>query len=167
MRTHITTVLNEVREMLFDIRVGEDSRSSIDAAIEELADRINNRSPLEVKVFVTADLKDSLTPDPALMNEVWLIIKEAMLNAERHSQAAQVEVRGRVRADHLFLSVADNGRGFNPSEADSDSFGLTGMHERAIAIEAELNIQSPIPPADIGTLVILKVPINLPSGESE
>ena len=167
MRTHITTVLNEVREMLFDIRVGEDSRSSIDAAIEELADRINNRSPLEVKVFVSADLKDALTPDPALTNEVWLIIKEAMLNAERHSQATQVEVRGRIRADHLLLSVADNGRGFNPSEADSDSFGLTGMHERAIAIEAELNIQSPITPSDIGTLVSLKVPYNPPASESE
>jgi len=167
MRTHITTVLNEVREMLFDIRVGEDSRSSIDAAIEELADRINNRSPLEVKVIVTADLKDALTPDPALMNEVWLIIKEAMLNAERHSQATQVEVRGRIRADHLLLSVADNGRGFNASDANPDSFGLTGMHERAIAIEAELHIQSPIAPSDIGTLVSLKVPYNLPASESE
>ena len=167
MRTHITTVLNEVREMLFDIRVGEDSRSSIDAAIEELADRINNRSPLEIKVFVTTDLKDALTPDPALMNEVWLIIKEAMLNAERHSQATQVEVRGRIRADHLLLSVADNGRGFNASDANPDSFGLTGMHERAIAIEAELNIQSPITPSDIGTLVSLKVPYNLPASESE
>ena len=167
MRTHITTVLNEVREMLFDIRVGEDSRSSIDAAIEELADRINNRSPLEVKVFVTADLKDSLTPDPALMNEVWLIIKEAMLNAERHSQATQVEVRGRVRADHLLLSVADNGRGFNASDANPDSFGVTGMQERAIAIEAELHIQSPIAPSVIGTLVSLKVPYNLPASESE
>lgn len=167
MRTHITTVLNEVREMLFDIRVGEDSRSSIDAAIGELADRINNRSPLEVKVTVTADLKDALTPDPALMNEVWLIIKEAMLNAERHSQATQVEVRGRIRADHLLLSVADNGRGFNASDANPDSFGLTGMHERAIAIEAELNIQSPITPSDIGTLVSLKVPYNLPASESE
>jgi len=167
MRTHITTVLHEVREMLFDIRVGEESRSSFDAAIEELADRINNRSPLEVKVFVTADLKEALTADPALMNEVWLIIKEAMLNAERHSQATQVEVRGRIRAGHLLLSVADNGRGFNPSDANSDSFGLTGMHERAIAIEAELNIQSPIPPSDIGTLVSLKVPFLLPSRESE
>ena len=167
MRTHITTVLNEVREMLFDIRVGEDSRSSIDAAIEELADRINNRSPLEVKVFVSADLKDALTPDPALTNEVWLIIKEAMLNAERHSQATQVEVRGRIRADHLLLSVADNGRGFNASDANPDSFGLTGMQERAIAIEAELNIQSPITPSDIGTLVSLKVPYNLPASESE
>ena len=167
MRSHITTVLNEVREMLFDIRVGEDSRSSIDAAIEELADRINNRSPLEVKVFVTADLKDSLTPDPALMNEVWLIIKEAMLNAERHSQATQVEVRGRVRADHLLLSVADNGRGFNASDANPDSFGVTGMQERAIAIEAELHIQSPIAPSVIGTLVSLKVPYNLPASESE
>jgi signal transduction histidine kinase len=167
MRTHITTVLNEVREMLFDIRVGEDSRSNIDTAIEELADRINNRSPLEVKVFVTADLKDALTPDPALMNEVWLIIKEAMLNAERHSRATQVEVRGRVRADHLLLPVADNGRGFNPSDANPDSFGLTGMHERAIAIEAELHIQSPIAPSDFGTLVSLKVPYNLPASESE
>lgn len=167
MRTHITTVLSEVREMLFDIRVGEDSRSSIDAAIEELADRINNRSPLDVKVFVSADLKDALTCDPALTNEVWLIIKEAILNAERHSQATHVEVRGRIRADHLLLSVADNGRGFNPSDANPDSFGLTGMHERAIAIEAELNIQSPIAPSNIGTLVSLKVPLNLPSAETE
>ena len=153
--------------MLFDIRVGEDSRSSIDAAIEELADRINNRSPLDVKVFVSADLKDALTCDPALTNEVWLIIKEAILNAERHSQATHVEVRGRIRADHLLRSVADNGRGFNPSDANPDSFGLTGMHERAIAIEAELNIQSPIAPSNIGTLVSLKVPLNLPSAETE
>jgi signal transduction histidine kinase len=78
-----------------------------------------------------------------------------------------VEVRGRIRADHLLLSVADNGRGFKATDADSDSFGLTGMQERAIAIEAELNIQSPITPSDIGTLVSLKVPYNLPSGESE
>ena len=160
MRTHITTVLHEVREMLFDIRVGEDSRSTIDAAIEALADRINNRSPLEVKVYFSADLKDACTPDPALMNEVWLIIKEAMLNAERHSQATQVEVRGRIRGDHLLLSVADNGMGFDPSQVDADSYGLTGMQERAIAIEAELIIQSPITQSNIGTFISLRLPVS-------
>jgi signal transduction histidine kinase len=63
-------------------------------------------------------------------------------------------------ADQVLLTIRDNGKGFTPGAAKSDSdrggFGVTGMAERARSLGGRLTVQSAL---GQGTTVSARVPI--------
>ena len=66
-----------------------------------------------------------------------------MWNAARHSGADAVKVTVRSSPHSVELIVADEGRGFDISQAShADSLGLVSMRERARLIRADLNVDS-------------------------
>lgn len=79
---------------------------------------------------------------------VYRIVQEALNNISRHAHASAVVVqlsRERDEAamtDTLWLSVEDNGRGYNPEQQAEGGLGLLGMRERAIAVGGEFSSRS-------------------------
>ncbi|MCY2931311.1 MAG: PAS domain S-box protein [Planctomycetota bacterium] len=86
---------------------------------------------------------------------VFRTAQEAVNNALRHSKARKLALALDVSEDKLVLSVADNGRGFNPDGQPPASLGLASMRERAKAVGGELQIASHTK----GTTVTLRVPV--------
>jgi signal transduction histidine kinase len=85
------------------------------------------------------------------------IAQEAVTNAVRHADAAQVVVRLDREGDHVVLEVADDGQGFDP-EARAISarrLGLVSMRERAAQLGGHLRIDSTL---GKGTTVRAEVP---------
>ncbi|HEU0055250.1 MAG TPA: GAF domain-containing sensor histidine kinase, partial [Longimicrobium sp.] len=71
------------------------------------------------------------------------VAREAVSNALRHAGAARVVVRLEQAEEGVRLSVADDGRGFDPEAlAPGQSFGITGMRERAARAGGALEIES-------------------------
>jgi signal transduction histidine kinase len=64
------------------------------------------------------------------------IVQESLTNVVRHAQAAAAEVRVRVHAEGIELEVVDDGHG--AAGGRSQGGGLTGMHERALALGGRL-----------------------------
>lgn len=93
---------------------------------------------------------------PRTEAELMRIVQEALNNARRHADATVVRVEVHVVNHELHLSVADNGRGFQPGATRKGGFGLTSMRERASLIGGDLTIASQ--PED-GTRVELKLPL--------
>jgi signal transduction histidine kinase len=71
------------------------------------------------------------------------ITREAVTNAVRHGEAGTVTVR-LANHDGVLLEILDNGRGFDPDEADhlSGRLGLQSMEERAAQIGATFELAS-------------------------
>jgi len=91
----------------------------------------------------------------ALVLALARIVQEALTNVSKHAQANLVEIRGRVDAGTLHLTVRDDGRGFNPTELDkSQSFGVRGIRERARALGGDAFILSDAE----GTTVSVRLP---------
>jgi len=61
--------------------------------------------------------------------ELFLIFKEAINNAVRHSECTEAEIEFRVGVDGLLLKVSDNGRGFD-ADSKSTGHGLKSMRAR-------------------------------------
>ena len=75
--------------------------------------------------------------------ELWRIAQEAITNVERHANAAHLSVRWECDGQNAQLTVADDGEGFESGYAGRlDSYGLTGMRERADAVGARIDIDS-------------------------
>ncbi len=70
------------------------------------------------------------------------IAQEAINNAIRHGLARHVEMTLECTGGMLEMTVADDGRGFQPKEAARRGLGLRLMQERVDAIGATLDISS-------------------------
>jgi nitrate/nitrite-specific signal transduction histidine kinase len=93
-----------------------------------------------------------------LVDELYRIGREAIVNAYRHSQAKEIEMDVEYRPIKLRIAVRDNGRGIDPQVLRSGCeghWGLSGMKERAERIGGKLRILSL---ARAGTEVELSVP---------
>ncbi|MFH1984019.1 MAG: PAS domain-containing protein [Pseudomonadota bacterium] len=104
-------------------------------------------------------------PIPPLSNRVatvaYRIAQEALTNVVRHAAAGRVDVKLELLDGTLVLTVADDGKGFDPTGlTESEGLGLAGMRERAALVGGNLDVVSA---PQQGTQVRLQV---LPGEES-
>ncbi|MFZ0051156.1 MAG: PAS domain S-box protein [Desulfobaccales bacterium] len=102
--------------------------------------------------------------DDLVATAAYRITQEALTNVARHAFATQVKIALQVRGGVLTLSVADNGRGFDPQKlSQSHCLGLAGMRERASLLGGRLELESQ---AGKGTRVYFRLPLNEQRGTS-
>ncbi|MCU0495504.1 MAG: GAF domain-containing sensor histidine kinase [Chloroflexaceae bacterium] len=92
----------------------------------------------------------------------FIIIQEAVNNARKHANAAEIAIYLYEDDGHLIASVRDRGKGFNLAATEAStitrgSLGLLNMKERASLIGADFRIRSE--PGQ-GTTVELRIPLN-------
>jgi len=103
--------------------------------------------------FQAPDEEQDLRLGVNLRRDLFLIFKEALNNATRHSQCKRISVDFRVDASWLTLAITDDGLGFDLS-SESDGHGLENMRQRAESLRGEFTIRA-APSA--GTKVCLRV----------
>ena len=95
---------------------------------------------------------------PILRDDVYRIAREALQNAFRHAEAANIEAEVTYGGRVLRLRIRDDGKGIDPELLDrgrGGHWGLPGMRERAQEMGAQLEIWSE---AGAGTEVELRIP---------
>ncbi|OZB82173.1 histidine kinase [Microbacterium sp. 13-71-7] len=103
------------------------------AALEELA----GRAPLRVSLQC-----DELGhADPAVEAAAYFVVREALTNAVKHTDATRVDVFARTDGASLEVIVRDDGRGGADPSAGT---GLTGLMARAAALDGALEVDSPV-----------------------
>jgi signal transduction histidine kinase len=105
----------------------------LDAALSALA----ARSPVPVRLDVELDER----PPASVEATAYFIVAEALTNTARYANATHVDVRVRVVADKLHVTVLDDGVGGAQQRAGS---GLAGLADRASSVEGSLQIASPV-----------------------
>jgi signal transduction histidine kinase len=103
---------------------------------------------------------------PTVRDEVYRIVREALVNAFRHSGAARVELQLEYTPRGLKLLVRDDGRGIDPrvvSMGTEGHWGLPGMRERAERIGARLKVATRL---GAGTEVELSIPATVAFGHN-
>ena len=114
---------------------------------------------VERQTGINISYAKSGTPFPIDGNvgvHIYRILQEALNNVARHSGTGDAWVRLRFLAQALELEVEDHGAGFAEQSARS-GIGLVAMRERAELLGGSIEF---LKPAEGGTLVRLKVPID-------
>ncbi|MEP6747447.1 MAG: tetratricopeptide repeat protein [Bacteroidota bacterium] len=83
----------------------------------------------------------SLALDIKKRKDFYLLFKEAVNNAAKYSQCKNLFIQLRQEAQSLFLSVKDDGIGFDET-AVTNGNGLRNMRERAAAMGAKISINT-------------------------
>jgi two-component system sensor histidine kinase UhpB len=84
---------------------------------------------------------------------IYRVAQEALTNVLRHAEAGAVTVALERRDGRVVLAVRDDGRGLPDVRREG---GLAGMRERALLIDADLDVRSA---AGGGTEIVLSVPV--------
>jgi signal transduction histidine kinase len=78
----------------------------------------------------------------AARRSLFLVVKEALNNAVRHSGATEVELTIQVADGKVRVSIRDNGKGFDMSKAKPERNGLTNMTQRMNEVGGECRVIS-------------------------
>jgi signal transduction histidine kinase len=142
-----------VRRLAAELRPGILDDLGLVAALEwqsgEFAKRYN--IPVEFSSPV-----QQLNTTSSVATGLFRMYQESLTNVARHSGADKVVTTLQINRDKLRLSIADNGRGFEPERSARKTLGLLGMKERANMIGGNLEIDSR---PGKGTTVVINVPL--------
>ncbi len=100
-----------------------------DSALRRYVDFLTADGRLEVDLEIQDGIR--LAPDEQI--EVFRIVQEGLANARKHAQARRAEVRLEERAGERFVTVVDDGDGFDEQEIAAGQ-GLKNMRARANSI---------------------------------
>ena len=78
---------------------------------------------------------------PDRRRHLLLVLKESLSNVARHARASRVEIEIRIEHGTLFLSIRDDGRGFDPS-VPAPGHGLSSLRRRAEKLSGTIRIES-------------------------
>lgn len=118
------------------------------AANNELSIRLRNTlneiaSQHNLKADWRMDAESGPQCSPQTAEQVYNITREALVNAARHANAKMVSVRVGQREGTYFVSIEDDGVGFDISQpAPGGHFGLQIMQARAKHIGGRIELQS-------------------------
>jgi ligand-binding sensor domain-containing protein/two-component sensor histidine kinase len=97
---------------------------------------------------------------PDIRRQIFLIFKETLHNAARHSACTVLKTELRLANGWLELAVSDNGKGFDAASI-RPGHGLLSLQRRASQLGGSITVISE-PPS--GTSVRLRVPLAQPAG---
>jgi signal transduction histidine kinase len=85
---------------------------------------------------------------------IYRVVQEALNNCAKHSKATQVRVFVKQDEDGMWVSVEDDGIGFDP--AQERGMGLLGMEERVARLGGLFSIEST---SGSGTILSIRFPL--------
>jgi signal transduction histidine kinase len=130
--------IGALRRFIFDLRPPVWARPSLR---QELADLVGQLAgPYQARVSLDVTCPPDLIPPP-LGDELVAVVKEALSNALRHSGARDIDVRVDGDPARVVVSVADDGRGFDPARARR-GMGLANMATRVEATGGSFTVDS-------------------------
>lgn len=146
LRFTVTELIDKVRREIYFLR--QPSQQSLSQSIRLAAQE------LPTELGLTLDIDDiPLILDSELSYEVQRITQEILRNTAAHAQAANVMISLHSSKNEIELSISDDGVGGAAESATQ--YGLQGIHDRAMALNGSVEIQSDAN----GTRVTLRVPL--------
>ena len=129
----INAAANDARNIARGLhRIDVDSAGFLDA-LRDLVDRKIWKTPCRLEIKEPFDIED----DPAAAH-LYLIAREAVINANKHAQAREIVVRlARSRAG-IVLSITDDGVGLPKETNKARGLGFRIMNYRARAVGGRL-----------------------------
>lgn len=133
-------VIDEGRTVVQGLRLPSIPSTRLEHAFFEILEEIACDAQPPFRIVVTGQPK---TLSSAIEEQVYMIQREALINAIRHSDAASIEAEVEYFPRRLRMVIRDNGCGFEPKVLKfgrGSRCGIRTMVEQAKAMGAQLQI---------------------------
>jgi signal transduction histidine kinase len=143
-----------IRDLLGDLRRSPLGAGGLLPTVRLLADRLESVGSPRILLHL-----QEIEASPQSQLLAYQVVREAMNNAAKYSNASAVEVKIWGEEDMLRVLVEDDGVGFDPRSIDkTHHFGLQLISERVLAAGGQVVVDSRL---GSGTLVVAALPMAL------
>lgn len=142
-----------LRRYIFELKDSRPPVTDFDQRLQDVVSRMGGVYPARVELEI-GEIEEGPWVD-----DVVLLVTEALSNALRHSKADEVRVLVTRDGNDLLIEVADEGAGFRGTDVGR-GLGLASMRARAESHGGSAEVRSE--PGE-GTLVRVRIPV-MPSG---
>jgi len=138
---NIDRAITEIRNLITENQNPEDLQAgSLERRLKEELDIFRARTGFKLD-FQCAIGAHNLPA--SVERELYFTLREAILNAIRHSRATELHLTLTSTAQGCEARLRDNGVGFDVASTEGTShYGLKGMRERIRKIGGELNVET-------------------------
>lgn len=153
-------IIDDVRRLAHGLSPSQLEVLGLRAALNALIRNFSEKTRIPIRFDVQA-LETRFKPETQIV--LYRIFQEALTNIYKHARAKTVRIRVQQRGDALFITIKDDGRGFDTSRyrtgdpAVERGMGLSALELRTRMIGAGLKISSQ---PGKGTQIALLVPLN-------
>lgn len=149
-----TSTIYQLRDTIWAMNKSEITFEDLQSRISNFMDKANSSTDqIWFNFNVDVDLNNKLTFNSVEGMNIYRIIQEAINNALKYAKANTINVQFKKESNQLFISIVDDGVGFNPAIVEEGN-GLKNMKKRAHDIDGHIIIQSEI---SKGTFVQLQL----------
>jgi signal transduction histidine kinase len=156
--TQARSAVQSLDETVWMVDPQKDTLAHVIGYVARYAEQFFHPTPISCLQDICRRPPECMMPGK-LRRDILLLVKEALNNVLKHSQASEVWLHIAVRGPLMRITVRDNGKGFDLAATKPQRHGLENMLRRAesAGIKATLRSQS-----GQGTLVALRVKLPLP-----
>lgn len=152
-KSHLLKVIRDVRLLSHSLATGMVEHRELHDAIQAELTRIQTFTNIDCSL--EPDTLVELAPDKRLL--LFRTVQEALQNTLKHADARHIKVHISNDEQNYYLTVTDDGKGFDATNLSGSSFGLMSIRERIEMLHGKLQILSE---PGMGTVVKLRIPIN-------
>jgi len=139
LQSDLIGLSEDVRRISHDLHPSMLSQTGLTAALAGLCQSQRHRHGPEIELKVSPQAKD-LSEDISLC--LYRVTQEALSNAIRHASAQHIEVALDIGCDHVDLSIADDGKGFESEGRGRRGLGLMSIDERTKLLGGSYQLHS-------------------------
>ncbi len=141
IRESATTVQESMSDIIWAINPENDRWDHLFAKFRRYASDLLESKSIQYHIEIPESI--SLKPlDMERRRNLWLVYKEMVTNAVKHSNCSNVTIKiSKLDDSLLHLSVMDNGKGFDPN-APTERNGVKNIHARTALLHGKLYLQT-------------------------
>ncbi|MBM7714174.1 sensor histidine kinase [Siminovitchia sp. FSL H7-0308] len=156
LKEMIRTALYEVRRIIYDLRPMALDDLGLIPTLNKYLTTVEDYHKGTYIEFVYLG-KDIRLP-PKYEVALFRLIQESVHNALKHAKAETIQVKVEIQSSKVYVTIKDDGIGFDISETKSGRFGMIGMRERVDILDGNLSVHSK---PGAGTIITIKIPLPL------
>ncbi len=152
IKTNLGQVMTDLRNMARNLNADHLLQLTLAEAVQQILHRIESSGVVAVQLLVSG--KETPVSEQKKVI-VFRIIQECIQNILKHAQATQVVIRLEFGEDFVWISIQDDGVGFDTADIAHKGLGLQNIRKRAMLTGGTAAIESIL---GKGTNIILNIP---------
>ncbi len=144
---------SEMRALLLHLRPVHLDGKSLGQALSMLVEELKQKVPMTISL----EVDETMLLKPQAEDHLFRIAQEALSNTLRHSKAEQMSIILERNGNQAYLSLRDDGVGFDLEAKKKTSYGLLTMEERVIELGGSLQMNAKI---GEGTHIEIWIPLD-------
>jgi signal transduction histidine kinase len=147
-------VMDDMSDIVWSMKPGGDQAASLETRIKNFGAELLQDKSIQFTYSVAPEA-DLLIKELQHRRNLLLVIKEAMNNIAKYSQAAIARLKLSVSGNTILLEISDDGRGFDTTKVTKGN-GLANMQARVLEMNGEFVLNSA---PGKGASIHIKLPI--------